>query len=94
MTTVRSKFLAYESVSKRIPVVEKQIRTEVLRYYRQRQHAHPPPQGRLRVFRTSLPNQATQGMHTKKRKPPRRLRKARSSRDTPVSSLRPSTACW
>lgn len=36
MTTVRNKFLEYESVSKRIPFVEKQVRTEVLRYYRQR----------------------------------------------------------
>lgn len=36
MTTVRSKFLEYESMSKRIPMLEKQIRTEVLRYYRQR----------------------------------------------------------
>lgn len=38
MTAVRNKFLEYESVSKRIPVMEKQIRTEVLRYYRQRLH--------------------------------------------------------
>ncbi|PKI83623.1 hypothetical protein MVES1_002757 [Malassezia vespertilionis] len=40
MTTVRSKFLEYESFSKRIPSVEKLIRTEVLRYFRQRFHVH------------------------------------------------------
>lgn len=36
MTSVRSKFLEYESANKRVPYLEKQIRTQVLRYYRQR----------------------------------------------------------
>lgn len=40
MTAVRSKFLEYESVSKRIPLLEKQIRTEVLWYFRQRMSSH------------------------------------------------------
>ncbi|EDP42811.1 hypothetical protein MGL_3011 [Malassezia globosa CBS 7966] len=34
MTAVRNKFLEYEGVSKRIPAVEKEVRTEVLRYFR------------------------------------------------------------
>ncbi|KOS13422.1 ankyrin repeat-containing protein [Malassezia pachydermatis] len=56
MTAVRSKFLEYESVSKRIPGVEKQIRTEVLRYFRQRMETHQISQHRdgasmLRNFR-------------------------------------------
>ncbi|WFC99028.1 hypothetical protein MYAM1_001763 [Malassezia yamatoensis] len=38
MTTVRNKFLEYEAVSKHIPVLEKEIRSEVLRYFRQRLH--------------------------------------------------------
>lgn len=36
MTSVRSKFLEYESANKRIPYLEKQIRAQVLRFYRQR----------------------------------------------------------
>ncbi|WFD35216.1 hypothetical protein MCUN1_002066 [Malassezia cuniculi] len=36
MTSVRSKFLEYESADKRVPYLEKQIRAQVLRYYRQR----------------------------------------------------------
>ena len=46
MTAVRSKLLEYESVSKRIPGVEKQIRTEVLRYFRQRMETHQISQHR------------------------------------------------
>ena len=36
MTTVRNKFLEYEGVSKRIPSIEKDVRIEVLRYFRHR----------------------------------------------------------
>ncbi|WFD31836.1 hypothetical protein MSPP1_002876 [Malassezia sp. CBS 17886] len=41
MTSVRNKFFEYEGVSKRVPVIEKHVRNEVLRYYRQRLSMRP-----------------------------------------------------
>lgn len=44
MTAVRNKFLEYEGVSKRAPMIEKEVRTEVLRYFRRQMS---PKQKRL-----------------------------------------------
>ncbi|WFD01489.1 hypothetical protein MOBT1_000154 [Malassezia obtusa] len=78
MTTVRNKFLEYEAVSKRIPVMEKQIRSEVLRYYRQQLHPNVSNHQRFGVSSTCPADAVIRGP-----------RAARSSLERENSSLAP-----
>lgn len=43
MTSVRSKYLAYEALDKHNPALEKRIRSECQRYYQKRLGTRPPP---------------------------------------------------
>ena len=43
MTSVRSKYLAYEALDKHNPALEKRIRSECQRYYAKRLGTRPPP---------------------------------------------------
>ncbi|EST08234.2 Rab-GTPase-TBC domain protein [Kalmanozyma brasiliensis GHG001] len=43
MTSVRSKFLAYEALDKHNPALEKRVRSECQRYYQKRLGTRPPP---------------------------------------------------
>lgn len=43
MTSVRSKYLAYEALDKHNPALEKRVRSECQRYYQKRLGTRPPP---------------------------------------------------
>lgn len=43
MTSVRSKYLEYDSLNKHNPVLEKRIRSECSRYYQKRLASRPAP---------------------------------------------------
>ncbi|PWZ01846.1 hypothetical protein BCV70DRAFT_185391 [Testicularia cyperi] len=64
MTSVRSKYLAYEAIGKHNPALEKRIRSECSRYYQKRLGVRPPPGRSLIRSSRSVPDRRPGGMST------------------------------